>query len=67
MIIKSRSHISCLASDGEPVLPIIPAKTVILFPGETISLQVGRPGNLALINENAGSGKMIGVHILPER
>lgn len=65
MIIKSRSHISCLASDGDSILPIIPAKTVILFPSETISLQVGRPGNLALVNENVGRDTLIGVIFSP--
>jgi ATP-dependent Lon protease len=65
MIIKPGSHIPLLASDGESVLPIIPAKTLILFPGETISLQVGRPDNLALISEHSGKDKLVGVTYSP--
>jgi ATP-dependent Lon protease len=65
MIIKSRTHIPYLASDGESIMPIIPAKTVIFFPGETISLQVGRPGNLSLVNENVGKDMLVGVCFSP--
>ncbi|MCX6826282.1 MAG: LON peptidase substrate-binding domain-containing protein [candidate division Zixibacteria bacterium] len=65
MIIKTGLHIPIIASDGEPLLPIIPAKTLILFPGEVISLQVGRPENLALIQEYTDTDKLIGVTFSP--
>jgi len=65
MIKKSGTHIPLVASDGEPVLPIIPTKTVILFPGEIITLQVGRPENLALVDDNIGKDVLIGVTYSP--
>ncbi len=65
MIKKSASKIPLLAADGEPVLAIIPAKTVIIFPGETVSLQVGRPSNIALIEDSAGKDDLIGVVYSP--
>lgn len=65
MIIKAGSHIPILASDGEPLLPVIPTKTLILFPGETVTLQVARPENLALIKENVGPGKLVAVTYSP--
>jgi ATP-dependent Lon protease len=66
MIIKSRYHIPLAATDGEPILPIIPAKTVILFPGETISLQVGRPASLSLVNDYVGTDKLTVFCFLPK-
>lgn len=55
-----------LADDGQPTLPILPTRTLILFPGETVSLQVGRPENLALIKDNAGKNRLIGVTFSPD-
>lgn len=66
MIKKTGQHIPLLASDGEPTLPILPTRTLILFPGETVSIQVGRPENLALIEDNAGKNRLIGVTYSPE-
>ena len=66
MIKKTGQHIPLLASDGEPTLPILPTRTLILFPGETVSLQVGRPENLALIKDNSGKNSLIGVTYSPE-
>ncbi len=65
MIIKTGTHIPLLAADDEPLLPIIPARTLILFPGETVTLQIGRPENLDLISENAGPGRLVGVTYSP--
>ncbi|UCD17669.1 MAG: LON peptidase substrate-binding domain-containing protein, partial [Candidatus Zixiibacteriota bacterium] len=61
MIKKTASRIPLLASDEPLALAIIPAKTVILFPGETVSIQVGRPSNVALVEDNFGEGEIIGV------
>ena len=66
MIKKTGSNIPLLASDGELTLPILPTRTVILFPGETASIQVGRPDNLALIKDNLGKNRIIGVTYSPE-
>jgi len=65
MIKKLGIHIPFLPSDGEPVMPILPGKTLILFPGETITLQVGRQESLALIKENTGRNRLIGVTYSP--
>ena len=46
-------------------MPILPGKTLILFPGETITLQVGRPDSLALIEDNIGDNGIIGVTYSP--
>ncbi len=46
-------------------MPILPGKTLILFPGETITLQVGRQESLALIKENTGRNRLIGVTYSP--
>ncbi|RKX21481.1 MAG: endopeptidase La [Candidatus Zixiibacteriota bacterium] len=66
MIKKTGLHIPLLASDGEPILPILPTRTLILFPGETVSIQVGRPENLALVKDNTGKNRLIGVTYSPD-
>ncbi|MCP4704184.1 MAG: hypothetical protein GY865_06215, partial [candidate division Zixibacteria bacterium] len=47
-------------------LSILPTRTLILFPGETVSIQIGRPENLALIKDNTGKNKLIGVTYSPD-
>ncbi|MCP4704502.1 MAG: hypothetical protein GY865_07815, partial [candidate division Zixibacteria bacterium] len=66
MIKKTGQHIPLLASDGAPTLSILPTRTLILFPGETVSIQIGRPENLALIKDNTGKNKLIGVTYSPD-
>ncbi|MBN2226510.1 MAG: endopeptidase La [candidate division Zixibacteria bacterium] len=65
MIIKTVSRIPLLATDEPSELAIIPAKTVILFPGELVSIQVGRPSNVALVEDKAGTNNLIGVTFSP--
>lgn len=65
MIKKLGQHIPYLPSDGEPVMPILPGKTLILFPGETITLQMGRKESIALLEDNLGKNCLIGVTYSP--
>lgn len=61
MIKKSKSNIPILASAGEPILPILPTETSVLFPGETISLQLWQPESLALVKRFSKKKQLIGV------
>ncbi len=65
MIKKLGSYIPYLASDGEPALPVLPGKTLILFPGETVALQVGRQESLSLIEDNMGRNALVAVVYSP--
>ena len=51
MIIKSRKQLPVLTSDTETVLPVLPMRSGIVFPGEIDTVQVGRKGNLALLGK----------------
>jgi ATP-dependent Lon protease len=42
------------------VLPIIPLKDAVVFPGTIQALSVGRPSSLRLLEENLSQGKLIG-------
>ena len=65
MIRKLKTHIRYLPSDSDETLPILPTKTLILFPGETVTLQVGRRENLELIADNLEADRVIGVTFSP--
>ncbi len=65
MIKKLSARIPLLATDKEPVWAILPTKTLILFPGETVSLQVGRPSNIRLIEDYFRRGDLIGITFAP--
>jgi ATP-dependent Lon protease len=53
MIIKSTNRLPILATDREIVYPVLPLMTGVLFPGMMITIQVGRPENLALLEKCA--------------
>lgn len=61
MILKSKSHIPVRDSGRESILPVIPVKTVILLPGEVVSVELRQPENLALVKKYAGKSKPVGV------
>ena len=65
MTLKGGQRIPIKATDQKISLPVIPAKTVILFPGEIITLQVGRPENIALIEENSSRDHLVAVVYSP--
>lgn len=50
MIIRSRNQLPIVTSDVEAEYPILPLMTGVLFPGMILSVQIGRPENLELIN-----------------
>lgn len=56
MIIKSKHKFPILISDKEQTYPVLPLRTGILFPGSTLTLQIGRQENLKLL-EQCKSGK----------
>ncbi|MEW5795684.1 MAG: endopeptidase La [Candidatus Zixiibacteriota bacterium] len=49
MIVKSKHRLQMVASDREETHPILPLMTEVLFPGLMITIHVGRPENLALL------------------
>ena len=63
MIIKSKRKLPILASDKEDKFPILPLRTGVLFPGATLTIQVGRKENLALLNHcRSGIKKFVAAH-----
>jgi len=51
MIVKSKSRLPLVASDRETTYPVLPLMTSVLFPGVLVTIQVGRPDNLVLLEE----------------
>src|SRR2546430_17531751 len=43
------------------ILPILPVRDTVLFPGAVLPLTVGRESSLALVNALQGEEKMLGV------
>lgn len=53
MIIKSKYRLSPAATDQVHHAPVLSLMTGVLFPGSSLSLQISRPENLALLEKNA--------------
>lgn len=51
MIINAKKKLSLEISDKVEIRPVLPLQTGILFPGTMITIQIGRPENLKLIND----------------
>ncbi len=51
MIIKTKKKLSIEMTDKQPVYPVLPLQTGILFPGTMITIQVGRKENLELLRK----------------
>ena len=63
MIIKSKRKLPVLASDKEDKFPILPLRTGVLFPGATLTIQIGRKENLALLDYcRKGKKKFVAAH-----
>lgn len=43
------------------VLPILPMRNLVVFPGTVASLNVGRPSSVRLINESLPQSKLVGI------
>jgi len=43
------------------ILPILPVRDTVLFPGAVLPLTVGRESSLALVNSLQGDEKLLGV------
>lgn len=52
MIIKSKYRLQLASTDQTHHAPVLSLMTGVLFPGSSLSLQISRPENLALLNEN---------------
>jgi len=48
-IIKSKNRLPIVTSDSETAYPVLPLMTGVLFPGTVLTIQIGRPENLKLI------------------
>ncbi|MEA1979455.1 MAG: endopeptidase La [candidate division Zixibacteria bacterium] len=57
MIKKTRHRLPILATDKVEEYPVLPLKTGVLFPGMMLTLQVGQPTNLKLLENRAGKEK----------
>ena len=51
MVIKSKHRLPLVVSDSEETYPILPLMTEVLFPGMLVTIHVGRPENLTLLEE----------------
>ena len=51
MIVKSKHRLQLVASDSDESFPILPLMTEVLFPGLMITIHVGRPENLMLLEK----------------
>jgi ATP-dependent Lon protease len=49
MVIKSKHRLPLVVSDSEETYPILPLMTEVLFPGMLVTIHVGRPENLTLL------------------
>jgi len=50
MIIRCKDRLPILVTDQEQEFAVLPLRTGVLFPGTMMTIQVGRPGSLELIN-----------------
>ncbi|UCC44558.1 MAG: LON peptidase substrate-binding domain-containing protein, partial [Candidatus Zixiibacteriota bacterium] len=57
MIVKSKSRVPIVTTDAETVYPVLPLMTGVLFPDTLLTIQIGRPENLALIDFCQSSSK----------
>ncbi len=57
MIKKTRHRLPILATDKVEEYPVLPLKTGVLFPGMMLTLQVGQPTNLKLLENRSGKEK----------
>ena len=51
MIIKCKSRLPILPADQEQTLAVLPLMTGVLFPGTILTVQIGRPENIEVINK----------------
>jgi ATP-dependent Lon protease len=56
MLIKSKMQLPVVATDQEAVYPVLALMTGVLFPGTMLTIQVGRPENLSLLEESHAKG-----------
>lgn len=67
MIIKSRKRLPLKASETETILPVLPLRSAIIFPGEIHTIQMGRKENLELLKSVAGHENLLLLSFSPER
>jgi len=53
--------------ERQRVLPILPVRGTVIFPGLTITLLVGRPGSLKLVEDVLNGNKIMGVVALKDQ
>jgi len=57
MIIESKKTLPMIISEKEEIYPILPLRSGVLFPQMTLTIQVARPENLALISHSQSTKK----------
>ncbi|MCK5125124.1 MAG: endopeptidase La [candidate division Zixibacteria bacterium] len=67
MIIKPKKKPPFLSIDSETVIPVLPIRSAIIFPGETHTIQVGRSENLELLDSVLGGNKRLVLSFSPQR
>ncbi|MEW6412260.1 MAG: endopeptidase La [Candidatus Zixiibacteriota bacterium] len=67
MIINSKERLPILAADREEKYPILPLRTGVLFPGMMLTIQVGRPENLELLEQSRSGKKQFVAAYSPSR
>jgi len=58
-IIKSHKQLPLLSADSETVLPVLPLRSAIIFPGEVRTIQMGRRENLDLLRKVSKTDKLL--------
>jgi len=63
MIIESKKTLPLIASEKEEIYPVLTLRSGVLFPKMTLTIQVARPENLALLHQvQSGKKKFVSVY-----
>jgi len=66
MIIKCRNRLPLRPSDTETILPVLPIRSAIVFPGEIKTIQMGRKENLELLKAVADRDNLLVLSFSPQ-
>jgi len=66
MIIKSRKWLPLQISETEIILPVLPLRAAVIFPGEAHTVQMGRKENLELLKTAARRDNLVVLSFSPQ-